>query len=471
MLTRELTSRALRLVAIAVIGVAGGLVAVALVPPARRTVGPGEMSLRALPSWDGTSSLSLPPLGEVTASTHSAPLRVELRVDRIDVESLESVLGADEPEDTLRADVEHDLGPLLRAFALRTVLAAIIGGVIAGALLPRRAAHRLAVASGSSLVVALALLGLSWLSYDSTAFSHARFTGPLERAPAILDAAQRHIDGLADVRDRVKVLSKQVSAIYTAVERDPMEPDTTILHVSDIHSNPLGLEIVTQLARSFDVDAVLDTGDLTSFGNALEARLGSLLDDVPVPYYVVPGNHDSPANRAAIAKTPGVTIIDDKVADIGGVRVLGFADPTFTADSSITTAEGDRIRLLDAARVADGVRERRPDVLAVHDLRHGVDSPGLVPVIVAGHAHKRAQRVVDGTLELVVGSTGATGLGAFTVETGLPYEAELLRFHGGQLVMIDYVTLDGVSGEFRVERRLVSDLVEPPPELTRPGAA
>ena len=462
MLTPERTTRVLRLVVIGLFGVAGGLAAVALVPPAHRTVGPGEMSLRAVPSLHGTSSLSLPPLGEVTASTHRAPLRVELRVDRIDVESLQSVLGADEPEETLRADVEHDLGPLLRAFALRTVIAAVIGGVVAGALLPRRAAHRFAVATGSSMAIALVLLGWSWLSYDSAAFSHARFTGPLARAPAILDAAQRRIDGLADLRDRVKVLSRQVSGIYAAVERDPVKVDTTILHVSDIHSNPLGLEIVTQLARSFDVDAVLDTGDLTSFGNPLEGRITSLLDDVPVPYYFVPGNHDSPENRAAIANTQGVTIVDDEIVDIGGVRVLGFADPTFTADNSITTKQGDRIRTLDAGRVTDRVRQRHPDLLAVHDLRHGSESAGLVPVIVSGHLHKRAQRVVHGTLELVVGSTGATGLGAFTVETGLPYEAELLRFHGRRLVAIDYVTLDGVSGEFRVERRLVSDVVARP---------
>jgi predicted phosphodiesterase len=467
--SREVVVRVLRLVTIALLGAVGGLAAISLAPPARRTVGPGELSMRAFPSAQGTSSLALPPLGEVRAATHAAPLRIELRVDRIDVESLESVLDADEPEETLRGDVERDLGPLLRAFALRTIAAALVGGVVTGALLPRRAAHRVALAGGSAVVVAAALLGWSWASYDSKGFDHAQFTGPLERAPAILDAAQRQIDGLADVRDRVKVLSEQLSGIYAAVERDPVKVDTTILHVSDIHSNPLGVEIVTQLARAFDVDAVLDTGDLTSFGNPVEGRITELLDDVPAPYYFVAGNHDSAANRDAIAATPGVTVLDGTSVDIGDVRVLGFADPTFTADGSISAAEGDRRRLARAGLVADQVRRTGPDVLAVHDLRLASESPGAVPVIVSGHAHERKQRVVDGTLELVVGSTGATGLGAFTVQTGMPYEAELLRFRGRRLVAVDYVTLDGVSGEFRVDRRLVRDLVEPLPAVTRTG--
>ncbi len=75
---------------------------------------------------------------------------------------------------------------------------------------------------------------------------------------------------------------------------DDGEDDVSILHVSDIHLNPLGVEIVRQLATQFQVDAVLDTGDLTSFGSPVEARIGDLIAGIPVPYYLAPGNHDSP---------------------------------------------------------------------------------------------------------------------------------------------------------------------------------
>jgi predicted phosphodiesterase len=317
-------------------------------------------------------------------------------------------------------------------------------------------------------VVVAGLLTWSWASYDPDAFERATFVGPLERAPKLLEAVQGQVGGLSQVRDRVEVLSRQVSAIYAAVEDDAVESTTTILHVSDIHSNPLGLEIVQQLATAFDVDAVLDSGDLTSFGNAVEARIINLIDDLNIPYLFVPGNHDSAANRDAIAAAPGVTLLDGNVVEVGEVRVLGIADPTFTADNAISTEEGNERRISRAGLVADRVRALRPDVLAVHDERLGSASTGLVSVLAAGHTHKRDDRLVDGTRILVVGSTGATGLGAFTVDTKHAYEAELLRFDGDRLVAVDYVKLDGVSGAFGVERRLVKDFEPTPVDRTGP---
>jgi hypothetical protein len=75
---------------------------------------------------------------------------------------------------------------------------------------------------------------------------------------------------------------------------------------------------------------------------------------------------------------------------------------------------------------------------------------------VAGHLHRRTFRERDGTLYLTVGSTGATGLGSFTVTATLAYEAEVLHFSGGRLTAVDYVSLEGTSGDFEVDRRIVT---------------
>jgi hypothetical protein len=107
------------------------------------------------------------------------------------------------------------------------------------------------------------------------------------------------------------------------------------------------------------------------------------------------------------------------------------------------------------------VRRLDPDVLAVHDLRQARGAIGDVPLVVAGHTHERSAEEEDGTLLLTVGSTGATGLGSFTIETDLAYEAEVLRFQGGRLVAIDYVRLIGFGGNFVVEHTVVE----------RPGSA
>jgi predicted phosphodiesterase len=223
--------------------------------------------------------------------------------------------------------------------------------------------------------------------------------------------------------------------------------------VSDIHLNPLAMELVARLARDFAVDAVLDTGDITSFGYPLEARFAELVARVPVPYYLVPGNHDSPQNRAELDADPAVIVVDREVVDIGGVRVLGMADPTFTADNAITAVQARDVKQEDATRVAAVVRSSRPDVLAVHDPVQAGQSHGLVPLVVAGHLHRSTTELIDGTLQLTVGTTGATGLGSFTVETDLPYVAQVLRFVDGDLVAVDHITVSGLAGEFTVQRR------------------
>ncbi len=182
------------------------------------------------------------------------------------------------------------------------------------------------------------------------------------------------------------MLSQQIANLYRAsvVTADDGEDDVSILHVSDIHLNPLGVEIVRQLATQFQVDAVLDTGDLTSFGSPVEARIGDLIAGIPVPYYLAPGNHDSPEVRQALATMPNVTVLDRSVVDIDGVRVLGVADPTFTADNRVGTAEATAEKQRQAADVARLTTARRPDVLAVHDVALAGAVAGDVPLVVSG---------------------------------------------------------------------------------------
>ena len=96
-------------------------------------------------------------------------------------------------------------------------------------------------------------------------------------------------------------------------------------------------------------------------------------------------------------------------------------------------------------------------MLAVHDAVLAEASEGHVPLIVSGHLHQTTALRRNGTLVLSVGSTGATGLGSFTVDTSSPYEAELLHFVGRDLIAVDRIDLHGVGGAFRVERQLVPE--------------
>jgi predicted MPP superfamily phosphohydrolase len=237
----------------------------------------------------------------------------------------------------------------------------------------------------------------------------------------------------------------------------PDEGSVAILHVSDIHSNPIGVQIARELAREFDVDAVLDTGDVTSFGASIEGRIAGLIEQIPVPYIFVPGNHDSFGNRAALAAADNVTMLTEDIVEVNGVEILGWADPTFTASDETSTEEANEIRSAESVDVAERVRNHLPDVLAVHDARLAEQAIGDVPLVLAGHTHEADLDVDDGTVLMTVGSTGATGLGSFIVESDAEYEAEVLYFEDGQAIAYDYITLSGFGDDFTVERRTLTD--------------
>jgi hypothetical protein len=152
-----------------------------------------------------------------------------------------------------------------------------------------------------------------------------------------------------------------------------------------------------------------------------------------------------------------VTLLDDATVDVGGVTVLGWGDPTFTASNEVSTEEGNEARLEESFRVNIAVLRNRPDVLAVHDVRLAEEAIGDVPLVLAGHTHERSLEERDGTVIMTVGSTGATGLGSFIVEADLTYEAQVIYFRDGAPVAYDYISLSGLGGDFNVERRTLDE--------------
>lgn len=440
------------------VGAAAGVVGLAWTGTTEAKLGPGRVELSASLARDGGTRIELPPLGRLTAATHSMPVRLGASVQEVDIGAAQRAASGADPLDSLRAQIIDDLPDAIRSLVLRAVALSALAGAAAALLLPgRRLWHAVPGALGGAIGVAGVLAG-AWLPYDLDAFGEPTFEGELVRVPGLIVAAERNLDDLEAVRGRIDIVSDRLAGLYAAsVGELPggAEGETSILHVSDLHLNPLGAELVVQLAGDLQVDAILDTGDVTSFGLPLEARFADVLSRAPVPYLLVPGNHDAPTTRDAMAEVPGITVLDGAVAEVDGVRILGVADPTFTATNAISTDDANAVKVEQADEVADLVRAEDPDVLAVHHAIQAGDSHGAVPLVVAGHVHERRDHVEDGTRILSVGSTGATGLGTFSVETSAPYEAQVLRFRDQELVAVDYLTVAGVQGDFTLERRLI----------------
>ena len=422
-------------------------------------VGPGEVEVAA--SWSGRSQthLELAPFGSIAANTHRGPLGFVVRVLEVDVGEVQDVFVDPRPDLRLEQSVHADLPALVRKLFVRALVVAAAAGAMAAALLPGRRWWSIASGGVAGVTAVGALLALTWADFDADAFSEPTFRGPLEQAPDLIATAQRYVDDFGAVRDRVAVLSAQIADLYaTSITQDIAAGpgERRVLHISDLHLNPVGLEVTRELAETFDVAAILDSGDLTTFGSPLEAHFGELLEDLPVPYVLVGGNHDSNRNREALNAVDGVTVLDGDVSEVAGLNVLGVGHPSFTADNEVSEehVEADLERQRSDTRRL--VRRHRPDILLVHDPAQAELAIGEVPLVLAGHAHQRSYIEHEGTLLLTVGSTGATGLGSFTVAADLAYEAAVLYFdNDDRLVAVDNIALRGTGGDFRVDRRVV----------------
>lgn len=444
------------------LGAGAALAALTLVPTPEQQVGPARISIRAS-LGEGSTVVRIPPFGTVSAATHHLPLRLTATLTEVDPSRI-AHLAAEESDPPSRARLVGQMKTGLRRAAVhvgeRLALGGLIVGSLVAALLPGRHVLGMVVGgAGGLLAVVLLLLGTA-RAYDVGAFEEPKFTGTLERAPDLLQAVQKQGKSLAELRSKYEIAAErlaEVVALASAPNPDPRAGSVTILHVSDIHSNPLGVEFAKQIAERFHVDAILDTGDLTSFGQPVEARIGQLLSGIGRPWLFVPGNHDSPEVRASMALVPNVVVLDQGVQTVGNVSILGWGDPTFTPGSLMTNEEARKRQLAESPKVAARVEEVAPDVLAVHNTELATASAGHVPLVLGGHNHRRSERKVRGTPERTVGSTGATGLGSFVVRSDLPYEAEILYFRDRRAVAVDYISFLTLGGDFEIQRQTLEE--------------
>lgn len=448
--------------------VAVSLLVVPLIPAGQHQIGPGVVSIEMGPALRGATTLSFPPLGNVRAYTHPSPVEVTAELRELDLRPVISGQGRLDAE-SIEAEVRADLpGAVTSAFIRLLAIGALLGS-LAAAVLPRR---RFAGVALGALVGALSV-GLTAVSvlvaFDVDRFEEPTYDGTLSLGGPLLAAVT---SGDASGLDaRIDVLARRLADLYSASVTTDIarsKGDVAILHVSDIHLNPIGVNLARDLARSFEVDAIVDTGDTTSFGLPMEESFSGLFEDFGVPYYFVAGNHDSMANRRAISAASGVTSIDREVVEVNGLRILGFDDPVVTTTRTVPKAERARIMEAAAPELEALVERESPDVVAMHNPAMASAVTGTVPVVMAGHLHRSVTTAKDHTVIAVVGSTGATGLGSMTVVADEPYQAQVLRFYDGDLVAIDNIELIGTAGDFVVRRTLItveSTDVAPDPEI------
>ena len=444
-------------------------------------VGPGPVDARVRPSLHGTTDLAVPPLGAVRARTHIAPVTLGIELRQVDVLEIVGSAGdqdpraLDDPFELIEAQVRDDIGPALLQLAVRMLaLSSLVGAGAALAFPGRRSIRRIGLGAVIGPATIILMLVPAAATYDAGAFDRSpELVGELGSAPQLLARVGSLETRFGSVESRVRVLSAKIADLYSAtITEDIVSADgeVVLLHVSDLHLNTVGLALARQLAHSFDVDAVIDTGDITSFGFEPESAFLDLFEGFGVPYYLVAGNHDSAAVRARLADNPDITLLDGDMVDVGGVTILGMSDPTDTALRRVPRATLDRTYRSQFDQTSALVEQEQPDLLMVHNPVQARPVYSKVPTVAAGHLHTSRLEVVDGTIVAIVGSSGATGVGDLLVESTNDYEFELLRYRDGRLVAVDRLRLEGAAGDFVLQRIRLDDPEDTTDDVDDEGA-
>ena len=489
---RTRRTRRLRLAGAAVLlGLTGAWLGLTLGGTVHHEVGPLTTSMRVLPSWGGGTTVDIPPLGDLVLDTHGGPLALEAGLEGVDVEEARKIVADPELLEGMRLRAERDVRWELQMAVLRALLAAVAGGAILTALVLRRV--RLTLAGAATATVAMvASFAVALTTWNPAALAEPRYTGLLTSAPSVVGNAEDIVNEFSVYGDQLARIVQNVSGLYTVTSDLPVLPPQSdlvrVLHVSDLHLAPQSWDVIRTVVQQYDIDVVVDSGDITDHGSRPENRYLQEIRHLRVPYVWVRGNHDSLATQAAMRKIPNVVVLDGSVRTVKGLRFLGAGDPTFTPDKSHTpvpevplgpgtTAGEDLAHSQDAvtavaeqlaatAESRDGV-----DVVVFHDPEPAEVFDGHAEMVLSGHLHYRKVRQGDeDTWLMTQGSTGGSGLRALEPEEPAGIQLSVLYVDRATAALRAYddIRLGGLGlASAQINRHMV-DLPEETTELVAP---
>jgi predicted MPP superfamily phosphohydrolase len=431
-------------------------------------VGPVDARFRAVPSLTGGTRVEIPPLGSLTLDSHAGPLRLVVAVERVDDQKARRLLADPSLINGLGERASAEVVAGLRRLAVQVLLATFAGAGLLGLLVWRRPTQALA-SGGLAAAITAGAAAVGAASFQQGSLAQPTYDGLLASAPSLVGSAANIVNDFARYEQQLADLVTNVSQLYATTSNLPTfgrDDDTIVaLHVSDLHLNPSAWGIIGSISDQFQVDLIIDTGDIVDWGSTTEDLYVQGIATLDKPYVFVRGNHDSIATAAAVAAQPNAVVLDRSVREVAGLRIAGIADPRFTPDQSTRTAD-DALELPLAAgrRLARVVKSAgEVDVALLHDPTGAEPLDGVVPLVLGGHGHRRVVDVMpEGTRMLQQGSTGGAGLRGLQQEEPTPAEASVLYFDraDGDLLAYDDITLGGLGlASAQIERTVV----DPPP--------
>lgn len=456
--------RILIIVGVLLTAVAGAFLGVHLLGSTVYDVDGLSLSMSVEPARHGETVIHLAPLGTVSASTHHSPLAFHIQLEYIGTDLAERMLSSEEGSISFLSNLRDNLPAMLSRFAWHQLAVAFAGAlVLVFALWRPRFRYALLSAAFGCLVFA-SVLGYGIKTYDINAFREPNYTGVISLAAAIIPEPEELLQRLEQVENQTHSLVGNIRQLFTSVNSlsilgDPEQEDDTlkVLLVSDLQSNPVGVEFIKALANKMRVDLIIDAGDLTDFGSPLETHLAEGLMEINLPYVFTPGNHDTADTVEFVKTMPNSIILNGQVVDVRGLHILGNADP-LSSSTEVIMERQEYNQLLEkqAEELMTTPSDQDVDLVVVHNPSVAKRLAGTYPLIVTGHTHQQSIESLKGTIILNPGSSGAAGLRGLYADQAVPYSAIILYISPEQgPAAADTIKYDPLSDRFYIERKML----------------
>ncbi|MEV0002090.1 metallophosphoesterase [Micromonospora sp. NPDC050980] len=439
-------------------------------------IGPFRAELKLSPSLNGGTTVDIPPLGALLLDSHDGPAYLTVEVGSLDQGRTEALIG--DPASISRASQSavQDVRDGVTRLGLKTLASTVLATLLLAGLVFRDV-RRTAWAGGLALAITAGSLGLAAATVRPQAIEEPRYEGLLVNAPAIVGDARRIANDYTKYAEQLQRLVGNVSKLYTTVSALPVvqpSPGTTrVLHVSDMHLNPTGWQLIRTVVEQFGIDVVIDTGDITDWGSEPEASYVGSISLLKKPYVYIRGNHDSPRTASAVAQQPNAVVLNNSTTTVAGLTIAGIGDPRFTPDketspagSGLTSAVADQV-IGTGEQLAATIEKspRKVDIALVHDPASAGPLSGLTPLVLAGHKHARQVSKLpevpgeQPTTLMVEGSTGGAGLRGLEGEEPTPLTMTVLYFDKQKLLQAyDEITVGGTGqSQVSLERHVIRD--------------
>lgn len=154
---------------------------------------------------------------------------------------------------------------------------------------------------------------------------------------------------------------------------------TEIIFITDIHG---AADTASSIFDAESPDYVLIGGDVTDLGENFD-KVIPLMEDIPAPTFVIPGNCDSRGILSVFEASDAVSI-HEKTIDIGDITIAGFGGSNtspFGTPFEYTDEEGKKT----AENLISKMKKNRWNILLTHAPPYGVLDEVACDVHVGSH--------------------------------------------------------------------------------------